>query len=78
MDVPNEVLLVLYDGDDDVSSTRTKGAYYKTIERKVHLKKKRANVSVLRLDVLGEILIDLRHTTNMRTNGKLSVCSTPP
>ncbi|KAF9054489.1 RNA polymerase II-associated protein [Panaeolus papilionaceus] len=43
MDVPNEVLLVLYDGDDDVSSTRTKGAYYKTIERKVHLKKKRAN-----------------------------------
>ncbi|KAF8159557.1 RNA polymerase II-associated protein [Crassisporium funariophilum] len=56
-EVPNEFLLVLYDGDppediDDVLDTssdrkpsrREKGAFYKNIERKMHLKKKRANV----------------------------------
>lgn len=54
-EVPNEFLLVLDDGDIDVkefvpqseimpSQPRTKGAYYKNIERKMLLKKKRVNV----------------------------------
>ena len=52
-EVPNEFLLVLYDGDppeaiddslEDKPSHRGKGAFYKNIERKMHLKKKRANV----------------------------------
>jgi len=52
-EVPNEFLLVLYDGDpvediddsvEDKPSHRMKGAFYKNIERKMHLKKKRANV----------------------------------
>ncbi|KAJ3510057.1 hypothetical protein NLJ89_g4888 [Agrocybe chaxingu] len=51
-EVPNEFLLVLYDGDppeggdaflDGSKKLRETGAYYKTIERKMHLKKKRAN-----------------------------------
>ena len=55
-DVPNEFLLVLDDGDtepkeedvfEDVKplKPRAKGAYYKNIERKMLLKKKRQNVS---------------------------------
>ena len=53
-EVPNEFLLVLHDGDgpdngfvnghDKPSTPRQKGAYYKNIERKMLLKKKRANV----------------------------------
>ncbi|KAF8967736.1 RNA polymerase II-associated protein [Flammula alnicola] len=53
-EVPNEFLLVMYDGDppldiDDLESDRKqprreKGAYYKNIERKMHLKKKRVNI----------------------------------
>ena len=53
-EVPNEFLLVLHDGDrpdgnfvdglDKPSTLRQKGAYYKNIERKMLLKKKRANV----------------------------------
>lgn len=52
--MPNEFLLVLSDGDppvdvDDLDAEpkprREKGAYYKNIERKMHLKKKRVNVS---------------------------------
>ena len=51
--MPNEFILVLHDGeppdkgeDDEPPShpSRTKGAYYKTIERKMQLRKKRANV----------------------------------
>ncbi|KAF8637578.1 hypothetical protein AX17_002647 [Amanita inopinata Kibby_2008] len=51
-EVPNEFLLVLYDGDlsegeAEVSNARhahrARGAYYKNIERKMQLKKKRAN-----------------------------------
>ncbi|KAF8202390.1 RNA polymerase II-associated protein, partial [Pholiota molesta] len=51
-EVPNEFLLVLSDGDppvdvDDLDAElkprREKGAYYKNIERKMHLKKKRVN-----------------------------------
>ncbi|KAG6821221.1 hypothetical protein H0H93_004043 [Arthromyces matolae] len=55
-EVPNEFLLVLDDGDPPESSDsltngvesqlahRPKGAYYKNIERKMTLKKKRANI----------------------------------
>jgi RNA polymerase II-associated factor 1 len=48
-EVPNEFLLNLYDGDDDAlvlshGKAKEKGAYYKNIERKMYLKKKRANV----------------------------------
>jgi RNA polymerase II-associated factor 1 len=53
-EVPNEFLLVLQDADaeddefpadlDKVSTRKQKGAYYKNIERKMLLKKKRANV----------------------------------
>jgi len=53
-EVPNEFLLVLHDGDpleDDLTNAtngkrrrREKGAYYKNIERKMLLKKKRANI----------------------------------
>jgi len=54
-EVPNEFLLVIHDGDatdglDDLTSDKThpgpreKGAYYKNIERKMLLKKKRANM----------------------------------
>jgi hypothetical protein len=51
-EVPNEFLLVLYDGDDETSwhpdrKTKAMGAYYKNIERKMYLKKKRANVSII-------------------------------
>lgn len=52
-DVPNEFLLVLDNGNDDITAngtssnvkSRGKGAYYKNIERKIILKKKRVNVS---------------------------------
>lgn len=44
-EVPNEFLLVLDDGNDTVvGGGRGKGAYYKNIERKMILKKKRVNV----------------------------------
>lgn len=57
-EVPNEFLLVLHDGDppesfEDLTNNverkaprRERGAYYKNIERKMTLKKKRANVSI--------------------------------
>jgi RNA polymerase II-associated factor 1 len=52
-EVPNEFLLVLYEGDgedslvsDPTKPRKERGAYYKNIERKMHLKKKRVNVSV--------------------------------
>ena len=50
-EVPNEFLLVIEDGkdnDDTGQRHRTKGAYYKNIERKMLLKKKRVNVSSAR------------------------------
>jgi RNA polymerase II-associated factor 1 len=50
-EVPNEFLLVLYEGDsedspdaDNKKPRKERGAYYKNIERKMHLKKKRVNV----------------------------------
>lgn len=52
-EVPNEFLLVLYDGDsedsrdiDSKKPRKERGAYYKNIERKMHLKKKRVNVGI--------------------------------
>ena len=46
-EVPNEFLLVLDEGLDEFDSKgRPKGAYYKNIERKMLLKKKRVNVCV--------------------------------
>ena len=55
-DVPNEFLLVLDNGDlsptravnGSTLERRAKGAYYKNLERKITLKKKRVNVRVLR------------------------------
>ncbi|KAF7983338.1 hypothetical protein HWV62_22297 [Athelia sp. TMB] len=47
-EVPNEFLLVLDDGMDE--SKRGKGAYYKNIERKMQLKKKRVNMGEEYLD----------------------------
>jgi hypothetical protein len=49
-EVPNEFLLVIDDGDTQSNVSgggeeRAKGAYYKNIERKMTLKKKRTNVS---------------------------------
>ncbi|KAL5531371.1 hypothetical protein ACEPAG_4248 [Sanghuangporus baumii] len=46
-DISNEFLLVLEDGEgvkpeEDVKSQRKKGAYYKNVERKIMLKKRRA------------------------------------
>lgn len=56
-EVPNEFLLVLSEGDPPVAiedldleqkqTRREKGAYYKNIERKMHLKKKRVNVNLI-------------------------------
>ena len=50
-EVPNELLLVIDEGDDDdfkpspSQKLRPSGVYYKSIERKMTLKKKRVNVS---------------------------------
>jgi len=70
-EVPNEFLLVLYDGDppegsgddsldslEDKPSRREKGAFYKNIERKMHLKKKRANVKMV-------FLLELIHCSDV-------------
>lgn len=46
-DVSNEFLLVVDDGDVGIKTSphrRAKGAYYKSIERKINLKKKRVTV----------------------------------
>lgn len=55
-EVPNEFIIMIDDGDDELevkvgevlkpSRPRVKGAYYKNIERKMVLKKKRINVRV--------------------------------
>ncbi len=82
-EVPNEFLLVLDDGgpgtdfndvfnddEDQKPGSRLKGAYYKNIERKMLLKKKRANVSVpLTLTALPLLLTPPRRTNNTKTSG---------
>ena len=78
-EVPNEFLLVLYDGDspeaidgslEDNPSRREKGAYYKNIERKMYLKKKRANVKMIYFLELFIILMFVRFMNNTRINGR--------
>jgi RNA polymerase II-associated factor 1 len=79
-EVPNEFLLVLYDGDDDASlhsdgKVKEKGAYYKNIERKMYLKKKRANV-IISIQGGYRFLILTLHYRSMistRISGRLSV-----
>ncbi|KZS94622.1 hypothetical protein SISNIDRAFT_453572 [Sistotremastrum niveocremeum HHB9708] len=52
-DVSNEFLLVMDDGDNAIKSTRRKrGAYYKSIERKINLKKKRVMGNSERWDAI--------------------------
>jgi len=79
-EVPNEFLLVLYDGDEDVSlhsdgKAKEKGAYYKNIERKMYLKKKRANVNFSMQGAYPFLILvhNCRSTINTRTSGRLSV-----
>lgn len=60
-EVPNEFLLLINDGDDEEedafgassSKPKPKGAFYKNIERKMQLKKRRLNVSPWLLSSLG-------------------------
>lgn len=47
VDVPNEFMFVLDDGNSSRGHSSGKGAYYKNIERKYVLKKKRQNVSIV-------------------------------
>ncbi len=66
-EVPNEFLIVLEDGVEDLKpsidgfdtkprrNAKTKGAYYKNIERKMTLKKKRQNVGLQ----IGHRLLDI-------------------
>jgi len=77
-EVPNEFLLVIDHGDTqpNVSSSgeeRLKGAYYKNIERKMILKKRRTNVSDHRNLVFLKLiafLIPPRPMRPMWTSGK--------
>ena len=82
-EVPNEFLLVLYDGDppeaiddslEDKPSHRGKGAFYKNIERKIHLKKKRANVKWVSFFTIQcpDVCYLFRHMNNTRINGRSS------
>jgi RNA polymerase II-associated factor 1 len=58
-DIANEYVLVFQEEDDgedalfEDSSKRPKAAYYKNIERKINLKKKRVNVSGLVLTLIA-------------------------
>jgi hypothetical protein len=78
-EVPNEFLLVLYDGDDDTSlhqdgKAKERGAYYKNIERKMYLKKKRANVIILMQGSYPFLILnDCRSMINTRISGRLYV-----
>lgn len=86
-EVPNEFLLVLDDGDGDVkdftldatttipSQPRARGAYYKNIERKMLLKKKRVNVSISFAFVIlqsGRVLTRGRGTVVRPSNKKVA------
>lgn len=75
-EVPNEFLLVIDRGDTqpNVSGSgeeRLKGAYYKNIERKMTLKKRRTNVSGHRTSCVPEAYrVPRRQTRPMWTSGK--------
>lgn len=66
-EVPNEFLLVFDDGEQE----RTRGAYYKNIERKMFLKKRRAQVSVYseHMTAARLRLLDRRLHRGTRING---------
>ena len=84
-EVPNEFLLVLDDGVTDIkdfapdgeimpSQPRAKGAYYKNIERKMLLKKKRVNVRIPALYPLCRtddalVFLAFRRTSPTATSG---------
>jgi hypothetical protein len=73
-DVNNEFLLIfdageeedLYGGEPSALNKRKKGAYYKNIERKMQLKKKRAQVSTSAIHVF------IRTSTNMGLSDSLA------
>lgn len=77
-EVPNEFLLVLdegsdpFDTDNKAGHVRPKGAYYKNIERKMLLKKKRGNVclrSRFPLDSHTDHTLTYRLTSRTETSG---------
>ena len=83
-EVPNELLLVIDDGEDEIKTEikpetgesssnltrhRPAGAYYKGIERKMLLKKRRVNV---RLRLPSHILT---WNTHIRTFADIRACS---
>lgn len=69
-EVPNEFLLVMDSGlDEDGTQRRAKGAYYKNIERKMLLKKKRVNVSPTSFLSLSTSLILVTATRDVRQVG---------
>ena len=84
-EVPNEFLLVLDDGDTSSANgptpsdalRRGKGAYYKNIERKMMLKKRRVNVG-FSCAFLELQLTDLRRLMRYTViNGRLSTLRIP-
>ena len=72
-EVPNEFLLVLDNGD---TGKRGPGAYYKNIERKMTLKKKRMNVRHYYLSDRSLAHCSDRQATRMLTNGKWCIFRT--
>ena len=79
-EVPNEFLLVLDEGTDEFETDtkggvpRPKGAYYKNIERKMLLKKKRVNVRIAVLYLLCRtddalVFLAFRRTSPTATSG---------
>ena len=78
--MPNEFLLVLDEGTDEFETDtkggvpRPKGAYYKNIERKMLLKKKRVNVRIAVLYPLCRtddalVFLAFRRTSPTATSG---------
>jgi RNA polymerase II-associated factor 1 len=86
-EVPNEFLLVLDDGDlppthttnGGVLERRSKGAYYKNLERKIILKKRRVNVRKNKVTCIintDHVYINIRKMKQWRipTSGMSSIC----
>jgi hypothetical protein len=82
-DVPNEFLLVIDDGEslDDLHEggdapkpRRAKGAYYKNIERKMMLKKRRGNVRFSSIQLLKcRLILEYHRWRHTRTSGLSSM-----
>ena len=92
-EVPNEFLLMIYDGEDEDTKDddlfgkpkqqRSKAAYYKNIERKMVLKKKRVDVSFTSSYLFPTLLTHrkpLCYSNSMptKTNGMSSRLHTRP